>query len=578
MLVYSRILRGSLNYLRTMNQEQALAILKSGKSVFLTGSAGAGKTYVLNKYIEYLKERNIPVAVTASTGIAATHMNGMTIHSWAGIGIKDSIGSKDLLSLKSKKYITKKMDTTKVLIIDEISMLHRNQLDMVNIVLRFFMEDEAFGGIQVVFSGDFFQLPPVSRTQEANRDKFAFMAPSWLEANLVVCYLTEQHRQEDNSLNQILNEIRSGEVSEDSIEVLNQCKNNLEETNPTKLYTHNADVDKINVQFLNDLDAEQKEFVAETKGNEKLVEVLKKSVLADDMLYLKKGAKVMFVKNNYEIGYVNGTLGEITGFSSAGFPYVKTKTTTIEAKQEEWAIEDEKGSILASLKQLPLRLAWAITVHKSQGMTLESAEIDLGKTFERGQGYVALSRLKEMSGLHLSGFNSTALEVDSLALKADARFKELSEEAEMSYGDKQLLIKQADTYILKCGGILDEKGIEKHKKKKAEKKLGKRPTHQITKDYVNQGLSIMEISGERGLTEGTVAGHLSKIREEDAEINLSMYMPKKTMLKAIEKAIEEVKEKTGLESASSISQKVLYDQLKGKYSYQEIKLAMVFID
>ena len=183
-----------------------------------------------------------------------------------------------------------------------------------------------------------------------------------------------------------------------------------------------------------------------------------------------------------------------------------------------------------------------------------------------------------MSGLHLSGFNSTALEVDSLALKADARFKELSEEAETNYGDKKLLIKQADTYILKCGGILDKKGIEKHKKKKAEKKLGKRPTHQITKDYVNQGLSILEISGERGLTEGTVAGHLSKIREEDAEINLSMYMPKKTMLKAIENAIEEVKEKTGLESASSISQKVLYDQLKGKYSYQEIKLAMVFID
>ena len=561
-----------------MKQEQALGILKSGKNVFLTGSAGAGKTYVLNQYIEYLKERNIPVAVTASTGIAATHMNGMTIHSWAGIGIKDSIASKDLLNLKSKKYITKKMETTKVLIIDEISMLHRNQLDMVNIVLRFFMEQEAFGGIQVIFSGDFFQLPPVSRTPEANKDKFAFMAPSWVEANLVVCYLTEQHRQQDNSLNKILNEIREGEVSMDSIEILNACKNNLDELNPTKLFTHNADVDKINIEFLEELEADEKKFKADKKGNAKLLEVLSKSVLADEMLYLKKGAKVMFVKNNYEKGYVNGTLGEVTGFSTEGFPYVKTKQTTIEAKQEEWAIEDEKGSVLASLKQIPLRLAWAITIHKSQGMTLEAAEIDLGKTFERGQGYVALSRLKEIEGLHLSDFNSTALEVDSLALKADKRFQELSAHAEKVYDDKKLLQKQADTFVIKCGGILDPKEMEKLKKKKAEKKLGKRATHLITKDYVKQGLSIAQISSERGLTEGTVAGHMSKIREEDKEINLSMYMPKKTMLKAVEKAVAEIKEKTGLESASSISQKVLYDQLKGKYSYQEIKLALIFVD
>src|SRR5690606_6622427 len=157
-----------------MHQSKALAILKSGRNVFLTGSAGAGKTYVLNQYIQYLKEHKIPVAITASTGIAATHMNGQTIHSWSGIGIKDDISIRQLSNLKEKKYFRDKMDNVKVLIIDEISMLHRNQLELVNRVLKFFKENEmAFGGIQVIFSGDFFQLPPIGNEEESSRQKFA---------------------------------------------------------------------------------------------------------------------------------------------------------------------------------------------------------------------------------------------------------------------------------------------------------------------------------------------------------------------------------------------------------------------
>ena len=160
-----------------MKQEKALNILKAGKNVFLTGSAGAGKTYTLNQYIQYLKERKVPVAVTASTGIAATHMNGVTIHTWAGIGIKDSLSKKDLDAMKDRKYLREHLENAKVLIIDEISMLHAKQLDMVNQVLKYFKEnDEPFGGIQVIFSGDFFQLPPVGDSGESNREKFAFMA------------------------------------------------------------------------------------------------------------------------------------------------------------------------------------------------------------------------------------------------------------------------------------------------------------------------------------------------------------------------------------------------------------------
>ena len=188
--------------------------MKSGSNVFLTGSAGAGKTYVLNQYIKYLKARKIPVSITASTGIAATHLQGTTIHAWSGIGIKDSLSTRNLRELKEKKYLKKNIEKSKVLIIDEISMLHKKQFDLVNEVLRFFRETEdAFGGIQLVLCGDFFQLPPIGNASEINKDKFCFMSRAWLDAKLTVCYLTEQFRHTDSKLNGILNEIRSASIS-----------------------------------------------------------------------------------------------------------------------------------------------------------------------------------------------------------------------------------------------------------------------------------------------------------------------------------------------------------------------------
>ena len=262
-----------------MLQEKALAILKSGKNVFLTGSAGTGKTYILNKYIEYLKERKVTVAVTASTGIAATHMNGMTIHAWSGMGVKEHLTQRDLLNMQSKKYLQKNLEKAKVLILDEISMLHKNQLDLVDKILKAFIgNDLPFGGIQVVLCGDFFQLPPIGGQGERSKDKFAFMSQAWVNANMAICYLTEQYRQEDNDLNMILNEIRSGNISNWSIKKLKaSAERELDFDNePTKLYSHNLDVDRINKEHLATLTSKEKNFKATTKGNEKLIETLKK--------------------------------------------------------------------------------------------------------------------------------------------------------------------------------------------------------------------------------------------------------------------------------------------------------------
>jgi ATP-dependent exoDNAse (exonuclease V) alpha subunit len=563
-----------------MELEKAIAILKSGKNVFLTGSAGTGKTYVLNQYIEYLKIRKIPVAITASTGIAATHMNGMTIHAWSGIGVKDSLNRRALVNLKTKKYLNDKLDKVKVLIIDEISMLHAKQLNMVNEVLQFFKGNNLpFGGIQVVFSGDFFQLPPIGNPMESSKEKFAFMSEAWNIAKPHICYLSTQFRQSDSVLNSILNEIRSGVLSRESYAKLLEAKNNQldKEIEPTNLFTHNVDVDRINKDELAKLKSRSRSYEAEVKGNLKLAETLKKSVLAPEEISLKIGAKVMFVKNNPEQGYVNGSLGEVIGYNDEGMPSVKLlngKTLTV--AKEEWGIQDEQGKTLARYEQIPLRLAWAITIHKSQGMTLEAARIDLSKTFETGQGYVALSRLKKFEQLVLDGFNETALRVDALAYKADQRFHELSEQINQRFST-DVLEKEAKLFIKHCGGISDKGEVEKRKarlkegKKLSVSKKEKPSTYALSKEFFNQQMPISKIAKERGLTKDTIANHLIKIKKDNPEMNLSIYKPKKSIVDQVDAARKQL----GAEKGNSM--KNIYDKLGGKVSYFNIRLSLAFL-
>ena len=560
-----------------MNQEQALAILKSGDNVFLTGSAGAGKTYVLNQYIQYLKARKIPVSITASTGIAATHLQGTTIHAWSGIGIKDSLSSRQLKELKDKKYLKKHIEKTKVLIIDEISMLHRRQFDLVNEVLQYFREnDKPFGGIQVVLCGDFFQLPPIGSSGEINRDKFCFMSQSWLNANLSICYLTDQYRQTEGELNNILNEIRSGMVTDRSISILSNSKESIAIEEPTKLYTHNLDVDRINSTQIAAIKGRKKSFKAKIKGNLKLAESIKRSIMAPESLVLKKDAKVMFVKNNYEKGYLNGSLGTIINYNDDGNPVVRLNNGyEITAEPEDWRIEDETGKLLVSYVQVPLRLAWAITVHKSQGMTLDGAVMDLSKTFEKGQGYVALSRVKGLEGLQLMGFNQTALEVDGLALKADRRFQELSTEIEQIFEQDVLEIK-ARNFVKKSGGISDKDEIKENKKslEKGEK-VTKKSTYLITKQLIDKGNSLEDIVIERGLTLGTVSTHLIKIRELYPKTDLSRFKPDSKTLNKGKNARNKLLKEVG--PGERISLKPIFDLLKGEVSYDQIKMSLVFL-
>ena len=451
-----------------MTQTEALDILKLGHNVFLTGPAGSGKTYLLNQFIGFLKKQGIPVGVTASTGIAATHMGGTTIHSFTGLGIKDSLTPKDLTDLLKKQYLRKHFFKTKVLIIDEISMLHSNQLDMVDQICKAFKKNQApFGGMQVIMCGDFFQLPPIERkklaetssTQEVfafkNSDSpFAYNASIWQDMQLEICYLDEQYRQSDRAFLTVLNDIRNGEVTDSTVEYLSERLKKEPEgyTRPTRLFTHNTDVDTMNSKHLQELVGEAKEFIMYSRGSLGIVEGLRRSCLAPEKLVLKKGAQVMFVKNNYEEGYVNGTLGEVIDFSKDGQPLVRTfDGSEITVGQVSWEVKEDDVE-LAAISQIPLRLAWAITVHKSQGMSLDAAEIDLSRSFVPGQGYVALSRLRSLQGLKLIGMNQMALTVNPEVSEMDRKFREKSDEAilnmqSLGLDKKQKLQEEYLTYL-----------------------------------------------------------------------------------------------------------------------------------
>lgn len=416
-----------------MDQALALEILHSGHNVLLTGPAGAGKTYVLNQFVRQAKADGKHVSVTATTGLAATHLGGNTIHAWSGIGVSDQLQDdfEDYL-LKSRRDI---IETTDVLVIDEISMLHDYRLDMVDMVARTVRDDpRPFGGIQVVLCGDFFQLPPVNR-DGGKQGGFVTNSNAWQELDLVICYLNEQHRQDDQAFLEILNALRGGDIRRRHAEALMaRVGTHLEDDNITELHTTNIDVESINHGRLGELKDKTYYYDMVTTGSENYVATLKRSCLAMERLALKPGALVMAIKNSPERKYVNGSLGVVAGFEKGtDYPIVEFRNgKTVTMKPDSWELRDGDKK-RAGLSQIPLRLAWAITVHKSQGMTLDAARIDLRKAFVEGMGYVALSRVKRLESLSLLGINRMALKVSPEALAIDGELRKRSAEAAKKY-------------------------------------------------------------------------------------------------------------------------------------------------
>ena len=552
-----------------MIQKDALNILKAGRNVYLTGAAGSGKTHVLNAYVAYLKERGVATAVTASTGIAATHLGGMTIHSWSGIGIKEDLTEFDIELLLQKEHLWGRYQKTKVLIIDEVSMVHPRMFDALDRLARAMRgTDTVFGGMQVVLSGDFFQLPPITK---GGGVAYVDSSRAWKSMDVRVCYLEEQYRQEDVSLENMLQEIRTGDISLQTQELFEALVDSPKgtKTEPTRLYTHNVDVDAVNEEELAKLPGETFSYTMHTRGKASMTAALRKSILAPEVLKLKKNAVVMFVKNNFEEGYVNGTLGKVVGFAN-GLPTVKTYSgKTIHVTRATWEVEDD-GKVLASADQLPLRLAWAITVHKSQGMSLDAAEIDLSKSFVPGQGYVALSRLRSLGGLTLLGLNSMALAVDPYVRELNTWLVEESEKWSriiQRFSPEDFSAMHED-FVAQSGGTNNPEEIEKNKTAEAEGVPEKVPSHEKTLALVKEGKSLKDIAQARGMTTGTIIAHFEKLKEGGFAAELKPYKPKAADLKAIKTAFKAVPDK---------KLAPVHRRLKGKYTYEALRLARLFL-
>jgi len=458
-----------------MTQDEALAILRTGAHVFLTGEAGSGKTHTINRYTDYLREHEIDFAVTASTGIAATHIHGMTIHSWSGIGVETALDDDALKQLAENRYVAKRIKKAKVLIIDEISMLDGTVLTLVERVCRKVRKLKLpFGGLQVVLVGDFFQLPPVGK--DGRSVEFAFDSDAWQVLQPVVCYLSEQHRQVDSVFLNILSAIRRNEFDETHFESISGriiASADLPE-DMTRLYSHNANVDTLNAAELKKLPGKSQTFVMALRGPETLTEALKRGCLSPERLELKVGATVMFTKNNPNLGFVNGTLGTVVGFAKEKkYPIVETHSgERIETEPMEWTIA-EGDAVLAKITQLPLRLAWALTIHKSQGVSLDAAVMDLSQTFEYGQGYVALSRVRTLSGVHLIGINARALEVHPVVLEKDQAFRAASLRAEQECAamedERQRTLER--NFIVFCGGTSGRSARTSHGPRRKKKSV-----------------------------------------------------------------------------------------------------------
>lgn len=410
-------------------QKEAYSAMESGENILLTGSAGTGKTSVVKLFYQLKQDSSQSIALTSTTGVSAVLLGGTTLHSYLGIGLGTNSTEKLVKKIMASYFYRTRWLKLNTLIIDEVSMLSPELFDKLELMARLVRvldSDKPFGGIQLILSGDYLQLPVVKNSH------FCFEADSWVSCAPKVCYLQEIVRQADPVFQACLNEVRTASLSQQTIDTLKECERNDLSNDlgirPTRIYPINASVDKINTRELSQLKGEQKQYEMEVKIHKaKYLDQIaryKKSIKAVEDLVLAQNAQVMLLANlDIDDGMVNGSRGVVVSFVE-DIPMVRFMNGK-EKLIDYYAWEIEEIDIkVATIYQIPLKLAYACTVHSSQGLSLDCVEISMKRIFEYGQAYVALSRVRNLKGLKIKNFDEKRIKAHPGALKF---YKDLEE-------------------------------------------------------------------------------------------------------------------------------------------------------
>ena len=396
-------------------QQKALALMRSGKNVFLTGEAGSGKSFVVNEFMKHLNRRSFPVL--ASTGAAAVLVGGRTFHSFMGLGIMEGGPEKTLEKALKDKRVARRLQKIEGFVLDEVSMIPTMAFEVAENLCQLARENlEPWGGLQVIVAGDFAQLPPVERNHSQRR--WTFQSPVWNQSQFVNCHLKQNQRIQDQEFLNVLNFIRQGQVNEEVTHFLdNKTFDDFEYFEGTRLFPRRYQTEAFNDSELAKIEGQLYEFQSVFAGQQRFIQQLQKHSPFPDVLKLKVGALVMIRQNDPKLRWVNGTTGFVKEIGDEKLTLELKNGRIAEVEPVSCSLLNAEGISVATVTNFPVTLAYASTIHKAQGMTLDSMLVDLRALWEPGQAYVALSRVRKGDDLYLQGWSPKSFKVDQKVQK-----------------------------------------------------------------------------------------------------------------------------------------------------------------
>lgn len=560
---------------------------KTDMSLFLTGKAGTGKTTFLREVVRYTKKKCI---VLAPTGIAAVNAGAMTIHSFFQFGLGPFVQGviepkSDFRINKSKLELIRHLQ---LLIIDEVSMVRADLMDHIDVELRRIRRNsKPFGGVQLLMIGDLQQLPPIAHggEDELLRQYYKtlyFFSSAALKSMKYSCIeLKNVYRQTDRHFIDILNHARDCTLTSQDISDLNARYipgfSPKPEDGYIRLMTHNRQVDYVNETELEKLDSKPYTFVAAVTGT-----FPEESYPTADSLTLKKGAQVMFIKNDPERRFINGTLGEVKGIDKNSIAVRLAESgTVIDVEPMEWQniryqFDEESKEIsskqIGRFKQYPLKAAWAITVHKSQGLTFDKAIIDVHAAFSPGQAYVALSRCRTLDGLVLSSPVSASVFMRDNAVDAYMNYisrpvEELAFSSCYEYFEYEKKPEPEDVVPVKKVKVNQEKPKIVNKEEPRDDTGKKLNTSEYSYWLYNQGNTVNQIAEKRGLNQSTIEGHLARY-VASGDIDVHEFVDGDTLQKVEAYCMEHPEEK---------ALKPIFEHFDAKIPYGVLRMAIAAI-